>query len=55
MKNIEKRTKRIYSKPEVKTIQIDNQISMVMMSEPPTEGMNMQQSNTPNPYKISLG
>jgi hypothetical protein len=46
-------SKRVYSKPELKSIRIDNQISMVMMSEPPVEGVNMQHSNTVDPYKIS--
>jgi len=47
--------KRVYSKPEFKTIRIDNQISMVMMStpEPPTEGVNMNNVSTIDPYKIS--
>jgi len=47
--------KRVYSKPTLNSIKIDNQITMVMMSaiEPPTEGLNMQHSNTIDPYKIS--
>ena len=46
-------TKRVYSKPECKTIRIDNQISMVMMSEPPVEGVYIQHTNNTDPYKIS--
>ena len=46
-------TKRLYSKPELKSIRIDNQISMVMMSEPPVEGENLQHTNNTDPYKIS--
>ena len=49
--------KRTYKKPEVKSIRIDNQISMVMMSDVPPSGpgesMNLQQSNSVDPYKIS--
>jgi len=48
--------KRTYKKPEVKSIRIDNQISMVMMSDvPPTgpnESIGLQQSNLVDPYKI---
>jgi len=48
------KTKRKYVKPEFKSIKIDNQISMVMMSPtPPEEHVNMQLSNTVDPYKIS--
>ena len=51
--------KRSYKKPELKSIKIDNQISMVMMSPVPPTGpgnensVNMQQSSTVDPYKIS--
>jgi len=50
--------KRTYKKPEVKSIRIDNQISMVMMSEVPPTGpgessINLQQSNSVDPYKIA--
>jgi hypothetical protein len=51
--------KRSYKKPELKSIKIDNQISMVMMSPLPPIGpdgetsVNMQQSSTVDPYKIS--
>jgi len=51
--------KRTYKKPEVKSIRIDNQISMVMMSEVPPNGPNEPQSiyqtNSIDPYKISRG
>lgn len=52
--------KRFYSKPELNTIKIDNQISMVMMSDSNPEGdpekaMNLQHPNTDNPYKILRG
>jgi hypothetical protein len=47
------KSKRKYSKPELKTIKIDNQISMVMQTTPPLEGVNMPHSNTVDPYKIS--
>ena len=56
-KTINQMKKRIYKRPEVKSIRIDNQISMVMMSDvPPTgpgESMNIPQSNSVDPYKIS--
>jgi len=49
--------KRIYSKPEMKSIKIDNQISMVMMSDntPPDDpggksGINLRNDN---PYRIN--
>jgi len=47
--------KRIYSKPEMKSIKIDNQISMVMMSDTPPDdpeksGINLRNDN---PYKIN--
>ena len=50
-------TKRVYTKPEIQSIQIDNQISMVMMSpcDEPGGGCggenNMNTIN--NPYKIT--
>jgi hypothetical protein len=47
--------KRMYIKPELKSIKIDNQISMVMMSPPtgPNESISIQQQSTvSNPYKI---
>ena len=52
--------KRFYSKPELKTIRIDNQISMVMMSDAnpqgdPESAVNVQNSNTIDPYKILRG
>lgn len=47
--------KRVYSKPELKTVIIDNQISMVMMSDPPIEGVNYNKTMTNDPYKISRG
>ncbi|OQA94579.1 MAG: hypothetical protein BWY22_02433 [Bacteroidetes bacterium ADurb.Bin217] len=53
MKHLEK--KRTYAKPEVTKVVIDNQISMVMMTdpEPPLDpGYNIQDINS-NPYKIS--
>jgi len=49
--------KKNYSKPQIKLIKIDNQISIVMMSEAPPTGPNesfgIQQSNSVDPYKIS--
>jgi hypothetical protein len=49
--------KRMYKKPELKSVRIDNQISMVMMSDvPPTgpgESVNMQHTNVADPYKIT--
>jgi len=49
--------KRTYKKPDLKSIKIDNQISMVMMSDIPPSGPNeslgLQQSNSVDPYKIS--
>jgi len=51
--------KRSYKKPELKSIRIDNQISMVMMSDvPPTgpnESLGVQQTNSVDPYKIARG
>jgi len=51
--------KRIYKKPEVKSIRIDNQISMVMMSDVPPSGpgetQSILQNNTADPYKIARG
>jgi len=48
--------RKTYSKPVVKSVKIDNQISMVMMSElPPTapgESLVLNQANKVNPYKI---
>jgi len=48
--------KRTYKKPQVKSIRIDNQISMVMMSDVPPYGPNeslgMQQNCSIDPYKI---
>lgn len=54
MKKISEK-KRTYVKPEVKTVRIDNQISMVMMTNPPGDpgGQNMQELDTANPYKIT--
>jgi len=50
--------KRTYKKPELKSIRIDNQISMVMMSEVPPSGPNesliIQQKNSVDPYKITI-
>jgi hypothetical protein len=50
-------TKRVYSKPAIASIKIDNQISMVMMSTgtPPVEGFNNQHTNTMDPYKVLRG
>ena len=46
--------KRIYSKPEMKSIKIDNQISMVMMSDtPPVEPESLLNLRNDNPYKIN--
>jgi len=46
--------KRAYKKPVIKSIRIDNQISMVMLSDPPTEdSVNVQHSNSVDPYKVS--
>ena len=46
--------KRTYIKPELKKIQIDNQISMVMMSAPGDPETNNQiKESVNNPYKIS--
>ena len=44
--------KRIYSKPEMKSIKIDNQISMVMMSDnnPPDDPSSNLRND--NPYKM---
>jgi hypothetical protein len=47
--------KRIYKKPELRSVKIDNQISMVMMSEPPigpNESISVKQTTIANPYKI---
>lgn len=56
-KNHKPMKKRTYKKPELKSIRIDNQISMVMMSEaPPTgpnESLGIQQTSSVDPYKIS--
>jgi len=46
------KSKRKYSKPELKSIKIDNQISMAMQTNPPVEHVKMQLSNTVDPYKI---
>ena len=58
-KHINHMKKRTYKKPELKSIRIDNQISMVMMSEVPPSGpgesVNIPQSNSVDPYKISRG
>jgi hypothetical protein len=48
--------KRSYVKPEIKSVKIDNQISMVMMSytppgDPDTHNLNQDEIN--NPYKIT--
>jgi hypothetical protein len=50
--------KRNYSKPVLKSIKIDNQISMVMMSDtttPETDPWNsrLEQSKMVDPYKVS--
>ena len=52
--------KRAYKKPVIKSIRIDNQISMVMMSVTPPDGppgtensLSQQQTNLIDPYKIS--
>ena len=52
--------KRFYTKPELKTIKIDNQISMVMMSEDSNPEVDpwtpkTQYSSTIDPYKVSKG
>jgi hypothetical protein len=51
--------RKTYSKPVVKSVKIDNQISMVMMSElPPTapgESLGLNQVSNVNPYKILKG
>ncbi len=33
-KSIESKTKRVYAKPEVACVKVDNEISLVMMSPP---------------------
>ena len=55
-----KSEKKVYSKPELKTIRIDNQISMVMMSDVNPEGdpekaENIQHLNVKYPFKIARG
>jgi len=49
--------KQTYKKPELKLIKIDNQISMIMMSDIPPSGPNeslgIKQYNSVDPYKIS--
>ena len=46
-------TKKQYSKPVIKRVKIDNQISMVMMSPPLDPGnTSFGQPTVPNPFKI---
>ena len=50
--------KRFYTKPELKAIKIDNQISMVMMSEDSNPEVDpwtpkTQYSSNFDPYKVS--
>jgi len=44
--------KQKYSAPTIKSIRIDNQISMVMMSPPVEPGAVLQQTKE-NPFKIT--
>lgn len=57
MKNIQKKNnskRRNYSKPSVKRIRLDNEISMVMMSPPPDPRESIQPDHfSVNPFKIS--
>ena len=45
-------TKKQYSKPAIKRVKIDNQISMVMMSPPGDPESSIGQPSMPNPFKI---
>jgi len=48
-----KNVKRIYSKPRLEIVKIDNEITIFMMSNPPDpEGMNMNTPLDSNPFKI---
>jgi len=52
------KSKKLYLKPDIKSIKIDNQISMVMMSEiPPPTGPNesLVNNSSINPFKIVKG
>jgi len=57
MKTKNKEQKRQYAKPEITKVEIDNQISMVMMSTPPDDpySENIQDNMTKDPYKINRG
>jgi len=56
MKNTQKtdiNKKRGYQKPEVERIQLDNEISLVMMSPPPDpNGFTLSEQFTLNPFKM---
>jgi hypothetical protein len=55
MNNIEKPNnikKRVYVKPLVERVKLDNEISMVMMSPPPDPGAYMPERNDNNPFKV---
>ena len=47
--------KKKYSAPELEVIQIDNEITMVMMSANPTNdpGESLNSFNIENPFKLS--
>lgn len=45
--------KRTYEKPEITSIKIDNQISMVMMTEEPPGDDELSHTEVDNPYKIT--
>jgi hypothetical protein len=54
---IETMKKLKYTKPTLKKVAIDNQISMVMMSPPigPDESLGVKQTQGQNPYKMAKG
>ena len=53
MKIIEKKQKRTYVKPQVERIELDNEVSMVMMSPPidKDESMTSSDNFSINPFK----
>ena len=46
-----KLTKREYTVPKVECVKLDNEISLVLESNPPVSGKETQNTNTPEYFK----
>ena len=48
--------KQVYVTPEISSVSIDNQITMVMMTDPPSlESLKLGNLQKENPFKITRG